>query len=64
MLEDSAYNEKEGETSLRDLETRINANNLTIKKHCEELEYLGHIELTQHKKNEANGRPYTTAKLQ
>lgn len=47
----------------RELETKINTNDRTIKKHCEELEYLGHIKLTKHAKSEKNGRPYTTAKL-
>jgi len=54
---------KGGETSLRELETKVNTNNLTIKKHCEELEYLGKIELVRHPKNKKNGRPYTTARL-
>ena len=54
---------KNKECSMRELETKINTNYLTIKNHCEELKFLKIIELTFHKKNLSNGRPYTTVKL-
>jgi len=34
-----------------------------IKKHCEELEFLRIIDLVHHNKSNANGRPYTTARI-
>ncbi len=42
---------KEQECSLRELETKVNTNYLTIRKHCEELEYFGIIKIEKHKKN-------------
>ena len=54
---------KRKECSLRELETKINTNYLTIKNHLEELKFLNIIELVHHKKNDKNGRPYTTAKI-
>ncbi len=51
------------ECSLRELETKINTNNITIKKHIEELEFLGHVKIIKHEINERNGRPYTTVSL-
>jgi len=54
---------KQKECSLRELETKINTNYLTIKNHLEELNFLKIIELVHHKKNKKNGRPYTTAKI-
>ncbi len=49
--------------SLRDLETKVNTNYLTIRKHCEELEYFGIIKIEKHKRNDKNGRPYTIVTL-
>jgi len=49
--------------SLRKLETKLRTNYNTIRDHCEELEYLGVIEITKHKRNPQNNRPYTTAEL-
>ena len=54
---------KEKECSLRELETKTNTGYSSIKKHCQELAFLKIIELIEHKKSEANGRPYTTAKI-
>lgn len=54
---------KSKECSIRELETKVNTNNITIKNHLEELKFLKIIELIQHKKNSKNGRPYTTAIL-
>ena len=54
---------KNKECSLRELETATNTGYLPIKKHCEELAYLKIIEFVEHKKSDANGRPYTTARL-
>ena len=54
---------KEKECSLRELETKVNTNYLTIRSHCQELKFLKIIELIHHKKNPKNNRPYTTAKI-
>ena len=54
---------KEKECSLRELETKTNTGYSSIKKHCEELEFLKIIELRKHNKNDKNGRPFTTARL-
>ena len=54
---------KEKECSLRELETKLNTNHITIKNHCKELEFLKIIEIVKHPKNERNGRPFTTVKL-
>ncbi len=54
---------RQKECSLRELETKINTNNLTIKNHLKELEFLKIVELAHNKKNSKNGRPYTTASL-
>lgn len=51
------------ECSLRELETKINTNYLTIRIHCTELEFLKIVELIKHKESEVNGRPYTSVKL-
>jgi predicted ArsR family transcriptional regulator len=51
---------KEGECSLRELEIKINTNNLTIRKHIEELAFLGHVKVIEHESNERNGRPFTS----
>jgi len=51
------------EISLRELETKLDTSNLTVKRQLEELSYLGIVELIHHKKNPINGRPYTTARL-
>ena len=54
---------KNKECSIRELETKLNTNNITIKNHLEELKFLKIIELMYHKRNLRNGRPYTTAAL-
>lgn len=54
---------KEGELSLRELETKVNTNDKTIKTQIEELVFFERIMVTKYTKNETNGRPYTTAKL-
>ena len=54
---------KEKECSIRELETKTNTGHSSIKRHCEELAFLKIIELIHHNKSDANGRPYTTAKL-
>ena len=56
-------NVKKRECSLRELETKINTNYLTIRSHCEELKFLKIIEIIHYKKNLKNGKPYTTVKL-
>lgn len=54
---------KNGETSMRKLETKTNTNNLTIKAQIEELEWFGKVEVKKYSKNKTNGRPYTAVKL-
>ncbi len=54
---------KHGEMSLRDLETKANTNNKTIKTQIEELEWFGKVIVLKHNKNEKNGRPYTSIKI-
>ena len=54
---------KSGELSLRQLESKVNTSNQTIKNHLEELEYFGKIELVKHKKHPKTGRPFTSVKL-
>jgi len=54
---------KNKEMSLRELESKINTNNKTIRSQVEELEYFGFVKIIKHEKNEINGRPYTTIVL-
>ena len=54
---------KEKELSLRELETKVNTNNKTIKTQIEELEFFNKIAVIKHKKNQKNGEPYTSVKL-
>ncbi|MCW8966666.1 MAG: hypothetical protein OQK82_08290 [Candidatus Pacearchaeota archaeon] len=54
---------KSGEMSLRQLESKVNTSNQTIKNHLEELEYFRKIVFIKHAKNPKNGRPYTTVRL-
>ena len=54
---------KYGEMSLRDLETKANTNNKTIKTQIEELEWFERVIVLKHNKNKKNGRPYTSIKL-
>ncbi len=54
---------KQGEKSLRELETKINTNYQTIRTQVKELEFFGKVIIIPHKKNKQNGRPYTTIKL-
>ena len=56
-------NLKNKECSIRELETKLNTNNTTIKNHLEELRFLKIVEIIKHKKNFKNGRPYSTAIL-
>lgn len=54
---------KNGEKSLRQLESKINTNHQTIKTQIEELEFFNLVTIIHHKKNKYNGRPYTSVKL-
>ncbi|GEM_PF-2348844 len=54
---------KEKECSLRELETKLNTNYLTIRNHCRELEYLKILEFIKHKTSVRNGRPYTSVRI-
>lgn len=53
----------EKERSLREIETRLNTNYNTVRAHCKVLEYFGMVESVRHKKNDVNGRPYTTVRI-
>jgi len=48
---------------MRELETKVNTNYLTIRNHCEELKFLRIISIDKHKINLKNKKPYTTASL-
>lgn len=52
-----------GEMSLRELETKVNTNDKTLKTQIEELEFFGRVVKIKHDKNRVNGRPYTTIKI-
>ena len=54
---------KSDELSLRQLESKVNTSNQTIKNHIEELLIFNKIELTRHKRHKKTGRPYTSVKL-
>ncbi|MFA5125391.1 MAG: hypothetical protein WC462_00105 [archaeon] len=54
---------KKKECSLRELETKVNTNYLTIRAHCKELQFFGFIEIKQVQMNKRNGRPYTNVNL-
>lgn len=54
---------KQGEMSLRALESKVNTSYETIRIQVEELEFFGKVVITKHEKSEKNGRPYTTVKL-
>lgn len=54
---------KNNEISVRELETRVNTNYLTLKTQLDELEFFGLIERTKHNRNDKNGKPYTTIRL-
>jgi DNA-binding Lrp family transcriptional regulator len=54
---------KNGELSLRELDIKTNTSYQTIRAQVKELEFFGKVEIINHKKNEKNGRPYTTVKL-
>tara|TARA_Y100000310_G_C20259269_1_gene612870 strand:+ start:142 stop:366 length:225 start_codon:yes stop_codon:yes gene_type:complete len=54
---------EEKDYSIRELETKVGTNNITIKTQLKELEFLGLIKLINHKRNDRNGRPYVSARL-
>lgn len=54
---------KKGEQVISQLERKINTSDKVIKRHLKELEFLGIVEIKDHKKSEKTGRPYTVAKL-
>jgi len=54
---------KEKPISLRKLETKLNIGYKPIKLHCNELKFLGIINIIKHKRNDRNGRPYKVARL-
>ena len=51
------------ELSLRQLESKVNTSNQTIKNHIEELLFFDKIEIIKHKRHNKTGRPYTSVKL-
>lgn len=54
---------KKKDCSLRELETKVNTNYLTIRAHCKELEYFRFIEMKQIPTNKRNGKPFTNVTL-
>jgi predicted transcriptional regulator len=54
---------KEKELSLRELETKVNTNDKTLKTQIDELEFFGKVIKIKHDKNDVNGRPFTTIRL-
>ena len=54
---------KEREHVISQLERKINTSDKVLKRHLKELEHLGIVKITKHKKSSKTGRPYTTAKL-
>ena len=54
---------KQKDCSLREIQTKVNTNHITIISHCKELEYFGFVELRRLSENKRNGRPYTLVKI-
>jgi predicted ArsR family transcriptional regulator len=54
---------KGGPVSLRKLETRLNIGYNSIKRHCQELEYLKIVKISKSHKDSVNGRPYFIVEL-
>lgn len=48
---------------LSELERRVDTNDRVLRRHLEELEYLGVVQLTIHPRHAKTGRPYTTAAI-
>ena len=45
------------------LERKLGFSNATLRRHLEELEYLGIVKITAFKRSPKTGRPYTTVEL-
>ena len=54
---------KGGDQVISQLERKINTSDKVLKRHLAELEYLGVVKITKHKKSSKTGRPYTTIRL-
>lgn len=54
---------REKEHVISQLERKINTSDKVLKRHLNELEYLGIVRITKHKKSQKTGRPYATVKL-
>ncbi len=54
---------KKREHVISQLERKINTSDKVLKRHLTELEYLGIVKITKHKKSSKTGRPYTTVEL-
>ena len=54
---------KNGELSLRQLESKVNTSNQTIKNHIEELLFFDKVELIKHKIHKKTERPNTRNNL-
>jgi hypothetical protein len=54
---------KEKQTSLRQLDIKVNCGYRTVICQCKELEYMGIVRIIKHQKNPKTGRPYSTAEL-
>ena len=54
---------KEGELSLRELESKIDTNNLTIKAQVADLKSLGFVTVKEHKAHPKNNKPYQSCRI-
>ena len=48
---------------LSELERGVDTNDTVLRRHLDELAYLGLVQLISHPRHERTGRPYTTAQL-
>jgi DNA-binding HxlR family transcriptional regulator len=54
---------RKSEKVISQLERKLNTSDKVIKRHIEELEFLGIVKIIEHKKSPKTGRPYTSVKL-
>ena len=54
---------KSGPQSYAQLQRRVNTNDRTIRRYCEELKLFGAVTLEHHEKHKKTGRPYTQVKI-
>jgi predicted ArsR family transcriptional regulator len=54
---------KEKERVMSQLERKMDTSDKVLKRHIKELEYLGFVKITKHKRSPKTGRPFTTIGL-